>query len=318
MKKYTLFPKLILSIGLIASFSFSNGIFAQTTHVVGVTSNVFTPKNITISVGDTVLWNCTSGRHNVNGMKSSYPNNADSFGNEVGRDWTYSHVFTEVGVNDYQCDPHVGLGMIGSVTVTERVQTLTVRFSGMTPHLDEMLTLYLKDLDSGVYVDTVVLDRIIAADFELESTGIEEGKSYHVDFFADHNGNGVYDAPPTDHSWRLELLVVDGDETLDFAHNTNFTDLFGTSGVGEFDLATFRVYPNPVTDVLYLENVKLRDSQLLLTLVNITGKEVLRKVIDTNTLNESIDLRNESPGIYFLSLIDIDRGKKVIRKLIKK
>ena len=35
----------------------------------------------------------------------------------------------------------------------------------------------------------------------------------------------MYDAPPTDHAWRLELNnAVRGDE-LNFAQNTNFTDI---------------------------------------------------------------------------------------------
>ena len=46
-----------------------------------------------------------------------------------------------------------------------------------------------------------------------------------VNFFADHNGNGAYDTPPTDHAWQMDLNNVTGDTTLNFAHNTNFTDI---------------------------------------------------------------------------------------------
>jgi hypothetical protein len=61
--------------------------------------------------------------------------------------------------------------------------------------------------------------------FSLSVPGIEAGKSYHVDFWADFNENGMYDTPPTDHAWRIELNDVTGDTTLTFIHNTDFTDI---------------------------------------------------------------------------------------------
>ncbi len=39
----------------------------QTSHTVAVTSNKFTPAEITINTGDTVIWTNTQGNHNVNG-----------------------------------------------------------------------------------------------------------------------------------------------------------------------------------------------------------------------------------------------------------
>ena len=91
----------------------------QTSHIVDVTNNIFTPKEITITQGDTVIWTNSEGRHNVNGQQSVYPSNPETFGNAVGTGWEYSHVFTIPGVYDYQCDPHVQFGMVGKVTVME-------------------------------------------------------------------------------------------------------------------------------------------------------------------------------------------------------
>ncbi len=86
---------------------------------VEVSSNMFTPANITIFVGETVEWNNVGGNHNVNGTLATYPNNPEGFGNGPASTdaWSYSFTFTEVGVYDYQCDPHVGFGMVGTVTV---------------------------------------------------------------------------------------------------------------------------------------------------------------------------------------------------------
>lgn len=97
--------------------SVSHSITAQTAYNVSVSSNVFTPKDITINAGDTVIWTNTGGTHNVNGTQGTYPSNPESFGNSVGSGWVYTFVFTIPGFYDYQCDPHVGLGMTGSVTV---------------------------------------------------------------------------------------------------------------------------------------------------------------------------------------------------------
>ena len=87
--------------------------------IVEVSSNVFTPADITVFVGETVQWNNVGGFHNVNGTLATYPNNPEGFGNGVAASnaWSYSYTFTEVGVYDYQCDPHVGFGMVGTVTV---------------------------------------------------------------------------------------------------------------------------------------------------------------------------------------------------------
>ncbi len=97
---------------------FSAGLFAQANIAVQVSSNVFTPKDITISLGDTVTWTNVQGFHNVNGTLATFPGNPDGFGNATaGAGWVYQYVFTEAGTYDYQCDPHVTLGMVGTVTV---------------------------------------------------------------------------------------------------------------------------------------------------------------------------------------------------------
>jgi len=96
----------------------------QTTHSVQVSSNVFSPSELTISAGDIVEWTNTGGSHNVNGTQAAYPSNPESFGNSVGSGWVYSFTFTTPGTYDYHCDPHVSFGMVGKVIV-EDVSTWT-------------------------------------------------------------------------------------------------------------------------------------------------------------------------------------------------
>lgn len=200
---------------------------AQTTHEVAVSDYAFTPKQITVNVGDKVVWTNTQGSHNVNGTQTTFPTNPESFGNNVGLNWTYEYTFNTPGTYNYQCDPHAGMGMTGTVTVNSATVDplkLTVNFTGMTPHVGQTLWLAVVDSTSHMEVGRVE-HQVTTADFSLEVPGIEEGKGYHVDFWADHNKNGFYDVPPVDHAWRLVLEEVDGDEVLAFAHNTNFTNI---------------------------------------------------------------------------------------------
>ncbi|MDG1433874.1 MAG: plastocyanin/azurin family copper-binding protein [Saprospiraceae bacterium] len=98
-------------------FSLTTLAISQDFIVETVGSTGFSPTNLTISVGQTVQWVNTGGNHNVNGTTATYPNNPESFGNAVSSGWTFEHTFLTAGSYDYQCDPHIGLGMVGTVTV---------------------------------------------------------------------------------------------------------------------------------------------------------------------------------------------------------
>ncbi len=102
---------------------------------------------------------------------------------------------------------------------------LTMNFTGMTPHVGQLLELRVVNKDDATEVGRVKLASIPGPDFSLTVPGIEPGNSYMVDFFADLNGNKVYDPPSADHAWRMDLDDVYGDTSLTFSHNTNFTDI---------------------------------------------------------------------------------------------
>ena len=79
----------------------------------------FSPANVTISVGDTVCWNWTSGIHTVtNGNGSADPNVGVLF----DATWdsanpTFSYTFNTAGSFPYFCRTHEFLGMSGTITV---------------------------------------------------------------------------------------------------------------------------------------------------------------------------------------------------------
>lgn len=213
---------LLLPLGMVLFSTFIS--LGQTVHHVDVSDTQFTPAELIIIVGDTVEWTNTLGTHNVNGNKNFFPSNPESFGNNVGEGWTYRYVFNTPGEYDYRCDPHTAMGMAGTVTVLESEQyNLTVEFNGMNPHVGQDFFLAVIDSASGKEVGRV--HTTAEVEFSVEVAGIEPDKTYHVDFWADHNGNGMYDAPSTDHAWRLKLSEVEADTTLTFVHNTSFTDI---------------------------------------------------------------------------------------------
>lgn len=115
MRKYALLVTLLL---------WGFGLIGQTKHQVTANSNnTFDPNTLSISVGDTVMWTNTGGNHNVNGSTDVYSGNPEGFSNGAASSdaWSYEFVFTQPGTYNYQCDPHVGLGMTGSITVNDTV-----------------------------------------------------------------------------------------------------------------------------------------------------------------------------------------------------
>ena len=103
---------------LISTFLISSVAWAQTNHNVEVTSNQYTPEDITISVGDTITWENIQGSHNVDARQATFPGNpASVYSGPASTGWTFSHVFTVEGFYDYECTPHAVLGMVGTITV---------------------------------------------------------------------------------------------------------------------------------------------------------------------------------------------------------
>ena len=105
-------------------FAIHNSLIAQDTYTInwtfGSNSDV-TPTTAvnnadrTIEVGDTVEWNFISpGSHNV-ANKAGSQETFSSPGLQ-GAGFVFSHTFTQIGTNDYQCDPHPG-SMFGTITV---------------------------------------------------------------------------------------------------------------------------------------------------------------------------------------------------------
>lgn len=93
------------------------------------------------------------------------------------------------------------------------VYTATVHFMGMTPHVGQLLELRIEDDNTGKEVDRIKVNPIPSADFDITIVGVKLGTEYKVEFYADFNGNGLYDAPPVDHAWVITFENTTGDVT---------------------------------------------------------------------------------------------------------
>lgn len=103
---------------------------------------------------------------------------------------------------------------------------LTLDVSEVDPHVGQLFEVRVIRTDNDQLVGRYVLPAIAEAAFSVVLEGIlEEGVEYQVDYFADLSGNGSYDAPPTDHAWRDVVTADASGATVDFVHNTDFTDV---------------------------------------------------------------------------------------------
>jgi len=107
-------------------------------------------------------------------------------------------------------------------------QTVSLDLEGMSPHLGQKLEARLISKESNKEVDRAKVDAITTTAFSVLLKG-KIGESYWIDFYADLNENGVYDAPPIDHAWRINAnSLLAGTNRVRWPHNTLFTDIMWT------------------------------------------------------------------------------------------
>jgi hypothetical protein len=102
---------------------------------------------------------------------------------------------------------------------------LTVRFQGMDPNIGQRFEVRLFKQGSPSEIGRSVLDTITNGSFDMEFTGVEEGTTYVLEFFADKNGSGSYDPPPADDAWRLVVPMTSIAVTATFTRSGTTTDI---------------------------------------------------------------------------------------------
>jgi hypothetical protein len=83
------------------------------------------------------------------------------------------------------------------------------------------------------------------------------------------------------------------------------------TGVNIVSDKNFKIYPNPVNNVLYVNS----ENSSKIVVSNTIGQQIIR--IDNPKTNEQIDVTALQSGMYFVSVTD-QNGNTAVRKLIKK
>jgi len=99
------------------------GLAQAENHTVTVSSNRFSPAQLTIQVGDTVTFTNAGGFHNASADDGSFrcAQGCDGVGNGNGNPsntaWSAVVSFDAAGVHPYRCEVHGDMGMTGTITV---------------------------------------------------------------------------------------------------------------------------------------------------------------------------------------------------------
>lgn len=105
--------KLFLALTL---FGIQGQLFA-TTHTITVQNFSFNPSSLTANLGDTIVWQWSSGSHTTTSM--TIPGSAASWDANLNSSSTsFTYVPSVVGSYSYKCTPHFASGMSGTFTIS--------------------------------------------------------------------------------------------------------------------------------------------------------------------------------------------------------
>lgn len=109
------------------------------------------------------------------------------------------------------------------------LRNLTVHLTGMDDDLHHFAQFRLANEARDFEIMFVIHEGLTSGTYEWElPNALFSDESYTLDFFIDHDehtGPGFYDRPPVDHAWSIPIAEGEGDVTVDFPYNTDFTDI---------------------------------------------------------------------------------------------
>ncbi len=173
MKCYLRFAAIFCATAVLSAISASaNTVTVQ----VGAGGLKFSPQDVTINVGDTVQWTWVGNDHSTTSGTPGNPNGIwDSGVQNTGA--TFSFTFSTPGTFPYFCTVHGGCcGMIGSVTVNQQIDTVTITKATYTT---SRMQLAVQATDTNDTATLTVTDRSGATIGTLRNLG---GGSYSGKF----------------------------------------------------------------------------------------------------------------------------------------
>jgi plastocyanin len=236
--------------------------FSQTTHTVNAGYPYYTPTNLTIELGDSVVWINDGGLHDVNGdietTTGDAYNNPETFDSpstsEVGG-VIFGYRFTVEGTYNYDCSvgSHAANGMIGSVIVNPA--------PAYTAIPDENFEQALIVLEIDDVLDGQVLTSSINSidSLEVESYNISDlsGIEDFTALIALNCGENTITSIDVSQNTALKTLAVYGNEltSIDVSNNVNLTEL----DVEENQLTNLNISNNTLLKILFCSVNQLTD-----------------------------------------------------------
>jgi plastocyanin len=163
---------------------------------VNVSDFVFTPSNITVSVGDTVKWQWISGIHTTTSI--TVPSGAATWDEPITiSNQTYRYVVTVAGSYHYKCTPHFP-GMEGFITANpigiepkEGKLPNTYKLFQNYPNPFNPVTDIKFELPNSSFVKLTVFNMLGGEVEVLVSQQLNAG-GYIVDWDASRYSSGIY------------------------------------------------------------------------------------------------------------------------------
>ena len=163
------------------------------THNVGVIDNVFTPDNMIVNVGDTIIWSWQEGNHTT--TSTNIPVGATQWDANINQNNpVYMYVVTMQGEYDYQCTFHALMGMVAHFTAME-ASAISENPAGISLNVNaNPLTRHLKiDLDtrhSGLM--ELSLNDITGRQVKLLASANQSAGEHHYEYDVADLPRGMY------------------------------------------------------------------------------------------------------------------------------
>ncbi len=187
---------------------------------------------------------------------------------------------------------------------------------------------YTKD---GMYTVTLTAANMAGWDFETKAGYITVNKLPVVTLLESERRLMASSSSKGTYQWYKDNVLIAGatGDTYFAAENgiykavlTNTNDCVGESNAINVVLtavidpvldASIEIYPNPVSEILYVKIIGAVYNGLQLAIFDLSGKEITNILVNNPMVN--IDMRNFSSGIYLLKA-ETDNGRMTIKKVI--
>ena len=104
--------------------------------------------------------------------------------------------------------------------------SMQLHFTNFSAHVGQLFQVRVELSSTGEQIAFEEVAAISEAAFDVTFMHIlVADETYDIEYWADFNGNGSYDAPPGDHAWRNTASNISGDQSLTLIHNTNWQDI---------------------------------------------------------------------------------------------